>query len=337
MHSPEQRLVAICVGALVFGACFAGSFIAAFHTPKPHDVRVGLVAPASVAQQVEANLEQRMPGAFEFERLSSPAAARRAVDERDVSGALVAGPSGADVLIAEGGGKATADAVTQAFSAVAEGIGQKPRVSDLAPLPEHDSQGLAGFFLATSILLPSLLLGAMSSLVSRGLRAPVQAAALVAFAIVLAAVNVGLADWVIGALSGSYLALTGIATLFSLAVSAPTAALARMAPPGAALAVLTFVIIGFPASGGPGGLTHFVPAAYRWIEPGLPLSAAVQSLRSTLYFDANAVAGELAVLGAWALGGLLVMLGAHGAQTLLRRLDLWPTRAETGGAPAGAR
>ena len=62
---------------------------------------------------------------------------------------------------------------------------------------------------------------------------------------------------------GDYLAVAGIVALFSLAISARTAALGRIKLPLIALAVITFLIVGVPVSSGqfqPGPVRTRVPA-----------------------------------------------------------------------------
>ncbi len=129
-------------------------------------------------------------------------------------------------------------------------------------------------------------------------------------AVVIGAATAWIADGATGALPGHYPALAGIAALFSLGVSTRTAALARIAPPGVALAGLTFIVVGVPATGGPVGLAQFLPAFFRFLNPALPASVTIPAMTNVVYFDGHAIGQDLWVLTAWAVGGLLALLAA---------------------------
>ena len=87
-------------------------------------------------------------------------------------------------------------------------------------------------------------------------------------AVVSGAAAAGIADGLAGL--GHYAAIAGVVALFSLAVAAPTAVLARIRPPLVAVAVLAFIVAGIPASGGPANLARFTPGFLRALSPVLP-------------------------------------------------------------------
>lgn len=317
MDKPERRLAAAAVAALLFGLCFVGSFLAAFHQPTPHGVNVGIVGPPQVVQQVQGGLEKAMPGGFDVLTYPDETAARAAIVNRDVEGALVLSPQGGKELIASAAGIFPSNLVKEAFAGVAQATGQHFQVTDVAPLPSSDRAGIKDFFIVISTVLPSLALGIGSTLVAGAVAARKRAAALVGFSVVLAAGVVWVADMLTGSLGGSYWALTGIAALFALAVSSTAAGLVRIHPAGAALAMFTFIIFGIPPTGGPA--RFFVPSFYHIFDPWLPTPAAVTTLRNTSYFHAHDIALPLTMLVVWAVGGLLLVLAtgrmrpSHGA------------------------
>jgi len=120
-----------------------------------------------------------------------------------------------------------------------------------------------------------------------------------------------------------YLPMAGIVALFSLAISAPTAALGRIKLPLIALAVITFLIVGIPVSGGPSNLGPFGPGFLRALDSALPLGVAADAVRNTLYFHGNDTAGYLWVLGGWAAAGIAALL-VHPARAWLRTAVLQP-------------
>lgn len=299
---PQALFVA---ATTLFAAVFVAVALSAFHAPSPHALPVGVVAPASVAGQVQQALDHEVPGGFDLRVYGSVAAARAGIAHGEVDGALL-DPSGRmQLLVAQAAGAAPTQAVTTAFTAVAAHAGQSLTVTDVVKPGAADSMALSPFFLVLGVLIPSVAVGSSSALVFRRARpvwwfaAPVMAAAAIGLA------TAGVADGVAGL--GNYPALAGIVALFSLAVAAPTAALARIRPPLSVLAVLTFVVFGIPGSGGPSGLAPFGPAFLRALDPALPLGLAAQATRKAVYFDGYGLAKPLGTLAAWAVAGLVVL------------------------------
>ncbi|MBO0819620.1 MAG: hypothetical protein J2P26_02085 [Nocardiopsaceae bacterium] len=299
-------MLAIAIGALVFAFCFGWSFLAAFHAPAPHNVPVGVVAPAPQAQQLGTMLNAHVPGGLSLHPYATPDAAREAVLHRSVEGAFVAGPHPV-LMVASAGGNATAQFLQTAFGAAASSTGLHLRVSDLVPLPAANSEGLTLFFLLLSVLIPSLAVGIASSLAARGSKTWLQGTVLIVTAAAMGAVGMWIANGITGAVHGHFLALAGICALLSLAISASTAALARIAPPAAVLAVLAFVVVGVPATGGPVGLARFMPAFFRDLAPGLPASRALPALTNTAYFGGHQITNDLWILAIYAVADLVVL------------------------------
>jgi hypothetical protein len=128
----------------------------------------------------------------------------------------------------------------------------------------------------------------------------------VAIAVVSGLVAAAIADGLAGL--GHYAAIAGLVALFSLAVAAPTAVLARIRPPLVAVAVLAFIVFGIPASGGPANLASFTPGFLRVLSPILPLGAAASTVRNVVYFGGHATGPYLWALAAWALAGIAVLI-----------------------------
>jgi nucleotide-binding universal stress UspA family protein len=294
----------IAVNAL-FAAIFVALVLSAFHAPSPHGLPVGIVAPASVTGQVEDALGGADPGGFDLRVYPSEAAARTAIAQQQVDGALIDSSGGLRLLVAQAAGTAPAQTLTTAFSKVAAKSGQALTVTDVVPPGPDDTMALSPFFVILGVLIPSVAAGSASALVFRRSRPAWCVAAPVAAAIGIGAVAAGIADGVAGL--GNYWAIAAIATLFSLAVAAPTAAFGRIWPPLVAVAVLAFIVVGIPASGGPGGLGAFGPGFLRVLHPALPLGAAASAVRGAVYFGGYGVAGPLWTLAAWAIGGMAAL------------------------------
>jgi nucleotide-binding universal stress UspA family protein len=153
-----------------------------------------------------------------------------------------------------------------------------------------------------SVLIPSLAAGSASALAFRRAPRAWAVAVPVATAVASGLVAAAIADGIAGL--GHYPAIAGIVALFSLAVAAPTAVLARIRPPLVALAVLVFIVAGIPVSGGPANLARFTPGFLRVFSPVLPLGVAASTIRNVVYFGGHATTPSLWTLAAWALAGL---------------------------------
>jgi hypothetical protein len=308
-----RALAAYLVTSAIFVAVFVALTLSAYHRPTPHDLPVGIVGSAAITRQVENHLDSAAPGAFRFRSYPSQASATAGIAQRAVDGALVATGANLRLLVTQAGGTGPEQALNGAFAAVAARSGRQLTVSDVVPPRANDSQALSSFFVTLSVLIPSLAAGSASALALRHARRSWSVGAPVAVAIVSGAVAAAIVDGIAGL--GNYAAIGGIIALFSLAVAAPTAVLARIRPPLAALAVLVFIVAGIPVSGGPANLASFTPGFLRVFSPVLPLGIAASAIRNVVYFGGHATSPYLWTLAAWALAGLAALV----AVTALRR------------------
>jgi hypothetical protein len=312
MRSSDKGLITGVIVALVVGLCFAGSFLTAFHSPRPQHLPVAAAGPSSAVRHLESGLASHAPGAFSIRHYPSPATARAAVADRITDGAVLLGAHRIRLLVADAGGTGSAEAITSAVTEAAAASGMQVTVSDIKPLPASNREGLTVFFLALALLVSSLAAGVITTFTGRAASVRHQAAALAIFAVAVGLATIGMAEGILGALPGHFLPLVGVAALLSTAISVPTAALARLAPPAAGLAALTFLVVGVPASGGPAGLGSFLPTFYRVLGAALPLGVAVRALTDITYFDGHDISGRLVILGVWAAGGLIVLVATAG-------------------------
>jgi hypothetical protein len=320
--------LAVILANAAFAAIFVTIALSGFHQPVPHDVPVGIVAPAPVAHEIEANVDAHMPGGFDLRSLPGEPQARAAIEHRQVDGALVMSSRGLDLLTAEAGGTAPTQTITTAFTAVAVKTGRPLTTIDVVPPMRDDSQALSSFFVILCVLFPSLATGVAAGHALRRAGLASRIGVLVAVAGVAGLAAAGIADGISGL--GNYWAIAGIVALFSLAISATTAALGQIKPHLAALSVLAFLISGIPVSGGPPNLAAFAPSFLRSLHSGLPLGVAVDAIRNTVYFHAADTTGHLWVLTAYVAVGLAVLclVVATGRR---RRGDLSDFDARTAG------
>jgi nucleotide-binding universal stress UspA family protein len=326
-----RSLAGFIAASAVFVAVFVALTLSAFHDPAPHDLPVGIVGSAAATVQVEHALDGAAPGSFRFRGYPSAASATTAIARREIDGALVVSGASLRLLVTQAGGTGPEQALNGAFTALAARSGRHLIVSDVVPPRAGDSQALSSWFVVLSVLIPSVAAGSASAMAFRRAGRTWPFVAPVVAAVVIGAVAAAIADGLAGL--GSYPAIAGIVALFSLAVAAPTALLARIWPPLVALAVLVFIVVGLPVSGGPANLAAFTPGFFRVLFPVLPLGAAASAIRDVVYFGGHATSPYLWTLAGWALAGVagLILVTAR-APALAGVVAASPGPAEPGPA-----
>ena len=305
----------VLIPALVLTLAFAFSYVGAFHDPTPHNVPVAVVGPPAVATQLNG-----LPGdPLDARQASSRADALSQIDDRGVYGAYEAATN--HLFVASAANRATAAALEATFdrAAAAQG-GPAVRVTDVKPLPPKDANGTAVFYAMIAWVfggyIASTLIGLVGSPRSPSrARAAARLGALAAFSLIAGILSVVILRASFDVFSGHVVAVCGIAALTMFASGAATAGIqAALGPAGTGLVILTFVILGNPASGGPFA-RPLLPGFWRTIGGVLPPGASVDLARSALYFDGSRIAGPILVLAGWAAAGTLLALVLGGRIT----------------------
>lgn len=310
----RNAVIAVVIGLLIQVA-FVASFVAAQVEPQPHGVPLGLVGPPPAVEPVQQALEQRQPGAFEFETFQSPGAAEEAIGDREVYGALVVEQGGLRLLTASAAGPAVSNLLTEVARGVGESAGQQVQIQDVRPIDPDDPRGLLFNLLMMPWVTTSVLTALFLRFLAPNVRAVGHLLALAGYAVVGALVSVLIAGPIAGALPGSFLAQTGIVALVLFAVAAPTSALmALRGVAGAGLGFLFFLIIGNIASGA-ATAPQLLPGFWRVLGEWMPPGAGATAMRNVAYFDGAALLVPLVVLVVWSLVGaaLEVLLGRRQA------------------------
>ncbi|MEU8799155.1 hypothetical protein [Spirillospora sp. NPDC048819] len=307
MHERGKPIAVMVVVALL-GMVFAGSFLGALHHLEPHGVPVAVVGQENAVDRLGTMMDKRADGAFDLTAYGSEEEARGALLDRDVDAVFVPGQGGAALVIAGANGKIENAVLTQAFHGVGQATGQPVTVEDVAPLPADDGNGVSSIFFVITTVIPAVILAVALAFAVPAAGAGQRIGLLAAGSVVLGGVNAWVAAGLTGALVGAPWALWGLGSLLVFAVSAFTAGALRVGgPPAAGLTVLLFVPIGVPASGGPIG-PLFIPEWYAAFGEWLPVSAAINAVRNTVYFDGSALGGPLLVLTLWVVAGLALVL-----------------------------
>jgi hypothetical protein len=158
MPGLARLLLALGVVLLVQGL-FVVSYVGALHKPQPHDLPFGVVgAPAAgLAAAVDKQLSLRTT------TYSAASAATRAIDRRNIYGALITDPSGTSLFVAPAASNAAAIALTNAFTKVAAAGGRKLTVVQVHPLADGDSVGIVPFLVVMALVVGGYLSATMAT------------------------------------------------------------------------------------------------------------------------------------------------------------------------------
>lgn len=290
--------------ALALGA----AYMSISSDQRPRDLPVAAVGPAEAAKALEA----KAPGELSVRPVPDRAAARQAIAERDVYGAVVLSREGVrELMIAPAANLSVSNTLRKTLGRPTSG--NVPRITDVGPLPDEDSGGLD-----VGLLVQILLLGGTVAVVGFGRFVPrfrgdprrgvLPLASLAGysllFGLALALMTEAFGVGTEAAFLERFLALS----LISSAVAVSTAALvALIGPLGSAVAGVLYFLLGAQISGA-GAAPEFLPPFWSDLGQALPAGAGTSLLRSVFYFPDSSTGESIAILAAYAGVGLAVLL-----------------------------
>jgi hypothetical protein len=324
----NRRMIAVIVLVPVVVALALWAFAWPAARTAPRDLPLGVAGPGTAVTQVQQQLEQH-EGAFEIHRYADEAAARDAIEDRTVYGAVVVTAEGPKLLTASGASPLVAQMLQQAVAQQAP-EGTEVPTTDVVPAAANDPRGAAFGASVLPLALAGVAAGAVVTVL--GLRGARAVGALAGSALLVGLVAAAIAHSWLGVLDGNWWAEAGVLTLSTLAVGAAVAGLAALlGRAGIGLGALLVVLLGNPFSGAstaPQMLPEPVGTIGQWLPPG----AGASLLRSVSFFDGAAALGPALTLTWWAALGLgAVMLGS----ALKRRATRSAPAAEPAPALAG--
>jgi hypothetical protein len=311
------RAAGLMLAVLVVQLAFIGSYIGAFHSPKPQRIPIAVVYPGPADKVIDGL--NGLPGRpVRAHQVPDEATARAQIEHRQVYGALImTGTAAYDrLLVASAAGSSVAQALVQVITHVEKAHKHDLVTEDVKPALLGDARGLSGFYLALGWVVGGYLV-AIAVSTSKGTRpanrhrAVIRLGALAVYAAVSGALGTVLAHSFFGPLS---LELAWFGALLVFASGAFTMALqALLGFVGMGLAVLLFVVLGNPSAGGayPAPL---LPPLWRAIGPWLPPGAGTDAIRGIAYFHGIGVQRAALVLGGYAIAGVLGTLVASAMQ-----------------------
>ena len=306
----DRRLFGASLGVLAAVFALVSSNVAANHSPKPHDLPIGVVGTSAVTEAAEAQLGRAAPGAYKVHAYPSLTAAKTAVLHRSVYGAFQPVPSPV-LLTASAASPAVAVLLQRTFASVAARSGRALAVQDVVPLPESDSSGATTFSAILSLIIAGLAGTTMVYTLTRHRPEAFRLVVTVALGICAGLITALVTNVLVGAFPDHFFAVWGVATLFVLAIGMSIAAFQMIfGIAGTAIGAILFLVIGNPASGG-SSAPELLPNFWRTLSQVLPPGAAVTSMRDVVYFHGHGSTHALIVLVLYSVIGAAAAMTAY--------------------------
>jgi len=312
-HAAERRRPPL-IAVITLLTAVLTVFLIAFAWPsarsEPRDVPLAVSGPAPAVAQIQAGLEQAMPGGFEITAVPDRQAAVQRIEDRDAYGAIVLDAAQPEVLTASAGGPAIAQVLSQLSARMsAENSGNPARVTDIVPLPKDDPRGAGLAAGALPLVLGGIIAAAaLTQLVRSGAQRMIGA---VTFAVTGGLALAAVLQYWLGSFEGSYLGNAGVIAMSIAAISLTLLGLEwLLGTAGLALGGAVMMLLGNPLSGMTSA-PEMLPSGWGTLGQLLPPGAAGTALRSVSFFDGAGAARPLVVLVCWLLAGVaLCGLGA---------------------------
>lgn len=269
-------------------------------TSEAHDLPVGVVGgelPAGVDLPVEATSYDSRDDAV------------RAIEEREVYGALVLDPATPEILVASAGG-ASATAVIEGVGAqLAAAQGLTPTTTDVVPLSDDDPTGAGMNAMGFPLVLGGVVGGVLVSLLVAGVTRRLLALGL--YAVVGGLLTAVVTGPMLAIAPGDFAITALVLGVGMLGTASTVVGLnALIGTPGIGVGAVITMFVANPISGGTMPY-QFITGPWGEIGQYFVPGAAMSLFREVSYFPDVSHLHEWLVLAAWVLGGVLLSVLGH--------------------------
>ncbi|MGW6117849.1 ABC transporter permease [Nocardia sp. NPDC055165] len=289
------------------------AMLGAMNEPAPKDMPVAVAAGSPEhTDRAITGLQQSMSGLLDLRAVADGDEARRLVQDRSVVAAYLlptADAPHATLITNEAAGVSQQQVAEQVFTRVAAGQQIPLVVENVTSLSSDDTMGTVTLYVAMGWIMAGFMIIVVAAnafppaMRIRNLL-PIVAGWSVAMAVVLWVI----ADPLVGAVDGHFWPLVGIGCLAIFSTAMFTTVFVRLIGLFAVVPVIgVLMFLGIPASGGAMSI-YMEPLVFRILHGILPMPAAVESVRSVLYFGADTVGDHLAVFAIWGVISLLAVV-----------------------------
>lgn len=296
------------------------AYLGAFHQPEPHDLPIAIVGDTPAAQVFAQTLNDAAPQKLDVTTVKDAAAARAAVERRDIAAAYATDATHATIIVASAASETTASAAEKLLLPIAYQQHLPVTVDDVRPVGPQDGTGQGLFFLLVALSVGSyasaIAIAAVTARIALGWRLAVAAAA----SLVVAGIGVVVAGPVYGVLSGNEWSIWLLAALYVFGIVTIGVGLhpvlGKWTTP---VLTLLFVMLNFTSSG---GIFQAVlsPALFSGLNTFWNGAAWLEAARALTYFPGEAFGFDGLRLALWAAAGVLLIVVTHAVSLRRRRL-----------------
>ncbi|UFS57517.1 ABC transporter permease [Subtercola endophyticus] len=297
---------------LFFIVAFCLCYIAAFHSPHPHDVPVGVVGSSS--EQLQTEFDTALPGVLSVRSFDTVEEAKAAVTTGQV--AVAFDPSTSTIYKASAHQYQVAALlpamITPVLAARAATGAPVPTVVDLAPLPSYDEYGTVSLYLMLAWCIGGYMVAMFIGLMGAPLKHRTRIAVIVVGGALISLITNVLAGPVIGAVHGHFGALFLIAWGWIVAIGLTVNGASYFAGRFIAVpAMVVFIFLSMPSSGA-AYPSWFMPEPFAWLNNVVVGSGITEMLKRVLYGVGPGCARGITMMVSYAVVGLVLMfVGKH--------------------------
>lgn len=300
---PSMQLIGLQLWLpLFFIMMFCLCYIAAFHSPSPHNVPIGFV---STSQSVTDGMSRTLGATVHIEHFYSVDAAKSAVLHGQVG---VAFDGATSVLYtAHAHQVQVASILPQMLAPVFAANGITPTLDDLAPLPIWDEFGTVSLYLTLAWCIGGYMVAMFIGLMGAPLRHRTRIAVIVVGGLLISLVTNLLAGPFVGAVHGHFLPLVILAWAWIVAIGLTVNGLSYFFGRFIAVpAMVMFVFLSVPSSGAVFP-AWFMPEPFAWLNNVVVGSGITEMLKRELYGVGPGFSRGIIMLICYAIIGLVLM------------------------------
>jgi hypothetical protein len=320
----RKSLIALfTVGLLV--AIFAVCLVSAVQLLEPREMPFGVTGPSPVVDAVQQQYS------LDLITYSSESDLTEAAERGDIYGGYIPGSS-SDTLVTVPAKSFFGEVyVRGGFADAAKTVGRTYATTTIAPLPTSDRTGAVAGLLLLPTLIGGYLIASMLYAFTQAAAVRGRIAIVLAFSVVVALITGITAGPILGAFptSDMWSLLPCFALVTATIGLAAVAIQGLIGKLGTLVVVVLFIMIGGPGAGGAG--VALLPTYWQDIGALLPPRYAVELYRNVRYFGGNNIGLPIAVLAAYALVSVVVIV------LLVRRREAANPTAASEASPSGAR
>ena len=296
------------------------AYLGAFHQPEPHDLPIAIVGDTPTAEVFAQKLNDAAPQKLDVTTVKDEAAARTAVEKRDIAAAYATDATHATIIVASAASETTASAAEKLLLPIAYQQHLPVTVDDVRPVGPQDGTGQGLFFLLVALSVGSyasaIAVAAVTARIAIGWRFAVAAAT----ALVVAGVGVVVAGPIYGVLSGNEWSIWLLAALYVFGIVTIGIGLHPILGKWTTPALtLLFVMLNLTSSG---GIFQAVrsPALFAGLNTFWNGAAWLDAARALTYFPGEAFGFAGLRLALWATAGILLIVVTHVVSARRRQL-----------------